>query len=136
MTTKTLIAAAALAFIGTGAFAQEATQFDIPASQTTRAAVKAELAQARQNGVLVAGEAYGTTTPAAVRTGESQAVASLQRVDVKRDLVRAQADGSYLVAGEAYGTVQPGQSLRTRAEVRAEAMAAARTRNANDLYGN
>lgn len=136
MNTKTLIAAAAFAFIGTGAFAQEATQFDIPASQTTRAAVKAELAQARQNGVQVAGEAYGSVIPAAVRTGEAQNVATLSRVEVQRDLARAQANGSYLVAGEAYGTVQPGQSLRTRAEVRAEAIAAARTRTANDLYGN
>ena len=92
MNTKHLIAAVAIAFVGTGAFASEATQFTDTPSTLTRAEVKAELA-------------------------------------------RAQAAGELNQASSLYGTVQPSiASVRTRAEVRAEAMQAARDHSFNTLY--
>jgi hypothetical protein len=93
MNTKHIIAAVAIAFAGTtGAFASEATQFDIPASTLTRAAVKAELA-------------------------------------------RAQAAGELNRASALYGYAEPvATSTRSRAEVRAEALRAARDHSFNMLY--
>ena len=91
MNTKHLIAAAAIAFVGTGAFATEATQFTDTPSTLTRAEVKAELA-------------------------------------------RAQAAGELNQASALYGYVQPVASVRTRAEVRAEAVQAGRDHGFNTLY--
>ena len=50
---------------------------------------------------------------------------TLSRVDVRGEAIRARATGT-LVAGEAYGAVVPAATLRTRADVHAEAVAAAR----------
>ena len=92
MNTKHLIAAAAIAFAGTGAFATEATQFTDTPSTASRAEVKAELA-------------------------------------------RAQAAGELNQVSALYGYVQPVfASVRTRAEVRAEAVQAARDHSFNALY--
>ena len=92
MNTKHLIAAAAIAFAGTGAFATEATQFNVPSGTLTRTEVKAELA-------------------------------------------RAQAAGELNQVSALYGNAQPTMaSVRTRAEVRAEAQQAARDPSFNLLY--
>jgi len=92
MNTKHLIAAVAIAFVGTGAFASEATQFTDMPSTASRAEVKAELA-------------------------------------------RAQAAGEWNQVSALYGQVQPVfASVRTRAEVRAEAVQAARDHSFNTLY--
>lgn len=76
MNTRQLLAAvtAGIAFIGTAAVAQEATNFDIPPSTLTRAEVRAEL----RNAPVEIGEARYTVQPA---TGT-----------VDRGEVRAQAD--------------------------------------------
>jgi Domain of unknown function (DUF4148) len=92
MNTKHIIAAAAIALMGTGAFASEATQFTDTPSTLTRAEVKAELA-------------------------------------------RAQAAGELSQPSALYGYAQPvTASVRTRAEVRAEALQAARDHSFNMLY--
>ena len=92
MNTKHLIAALSIAFVGTTAFASEATQFTDTPSTATRAEVKAELA-------------------------------------------RAQAAGELNQVSALYGYVQPTMaSVRTRAEVRAEAVQAARDNRFNMLY--
>lgn len=92
MNTKHLIAALAIAFVGTGAFASEATQF--------------------------------TNTPS-----------TLTRAEVKAELARAQAAGELNQASELYGYAQPViASVRTRAEVRAEAVKAAHEHGFNQYY--
>jgi len=92
MNTKHILAAAAIAFLGSGAFASEATQFDIPAGTLTRAEVKA-------------------------------------------DLARAQAAGELNRASALYGYAEPVvASVRTRDEVRSEAIQAARDHNFQLLY--
>jgi Domain of unknown function (DUF4148) len=64
MNTKHIIAAVAIAFAGTGAFATEATQFTDTPSTQSRAVVKAEVARALAAGELnVTGEAYGQYSP-------------------------------------------------------------------------
>jgi len=103
MNAKQLFAAATLAAIGTGAFAQEATQFPIEHGVLTRAEVQAELARARAAGeVLIAGEHYGSFPAMSV--------------------VARQASFDSEIAA------------RSRADVRTEARAAARTQHFNELY--
>ena len=125
MNTKTILAAAALALIGTASFAGEVTEFAVPTgSALTRAEVRAELLRSQASNSLVAqGETYGNVpnTFVAQRPGANP-VAAVSRGDVKAELVQSQADRT-LLAGEAYGTVVPGNSQRTRAEVRAQAIA-------------
>jgi Domain of unknown function (DUF4148) len=88
MNTKQLIAAAAIAFAGTSAFAIEATQIEVPASTLTRAEVKAELARAQAAGELNQASAlYGYAQPvfASVRT----------RAEVRAEAVQAARDHSF-----------------------------------------
>ena len=60
MNTKQLLAAAALAVIGSSAFAVEAEQVPSQSGQLTRAEVKAELARAQAAGELFfAADSYG-----------------------------------------------------------------------------
>ncbi len=130
MNTKTLFAAAALALIGSAAIADEVRDLPTP-STLTRAEVRAELDRARQDGSLSSGESYGDINlqvAAAKGKTNGQAATQLARVDVVRDLRAARANGSVAVAGEAYGSVQPGLSLRSRDDVRAEAVLAAHNR--------
>ena len=74
MNTKHIIAAIGIALAGSGAFAAEYTNFDIPSgSNLSRAVVKAELARARTAGELNRASAlYGYFEPAvvSVRTRE------------------------------------------------------------------
>lgn len=92
MNIKHIIAVTAIAFVGTGAFATEATQFTVASSTASRAVVKAELA-------------------------------------------RAQAAGELNRPSALYGNAEPmAAGNRTRAEVRTEAMQAARDHSFNLLY--
>jgi hypothetical protein len=92
MNTKHIVAAVAIAFAGTGAFASEATEFKDTPSTMSRAAVKTELA-------------------------------------------RAQAAGEIGRASALYGYFEPvAASVRTREEVRAEAVRAAHDHRFNSLY--
>lgn len=129
MNTKSLFAAAALALIGTTSFAQDVRDYPTP-STLTRAEVKAEMNRAHSEGaVLTQSESYGVVQPTA-KIANSQFVAGLSRVEVRRDLSQAPVNAATIV-GESYGTVVPGLSLRSRAEVRAEAVAA--TKRPTDL---
>jgi Domain of unknown function (DUF4148) len=131
MNTKTLFAAAALALMGTTAFADEVRDYPTP-STLTRAEVRAELDRAQANGELtIHSETYGFVAPAA-RIRGSQFVAGLSRVEVRRDL--ASAPNAATIAGESYGTVVPGASIRSREEVRAEAVQAQKQQRNNSLY--
>lgn len=67
MITRQLLAAAtaAVAFVGSATFAQEATQFEVPPSTLTRAEVKAELARAIADRTYATNEASYTVQPSA-----------------------------------------------------------------------
>jgi hypothetical protein len=93
------------------ASAQEATQAAWPDSTMTRAAVEAELAQAREDhSIKVSSVTYGQ--PAASAT---------TREEVRAELARVRASG-VKVSSITYG--QPASSTRSREEVRAETAAA------------
>ena len=129
MNTKSLIAAAALAFVGSVAVADEVQSYPTP-STLTRAAVIAELNRAVAAGeVTTHAETYGAELPnvLAARQADNSAT-RLSRVEIRRQLANVQGEYSATLLGEAYGTVQPGLSLRSREVVRAEAIAAARSR--------
>ncbi len=88
MNSKHIIAAAAIAFAGTGAFASEATQFTDTPSTLSRAAVKAELARAQAAGELnhpSALHGYAETVAASGRT----------RAEVRSEAVQAARDHSF-----------------------------------------
>jgi hypothetical protein len=128
MNAKTLFAAATLSLLGAASFAGEVTEFAIPASTLTRAEVQATVTPARAANDLVAvGESYGSVQPARATQRPVQ-IAGASRSEVRAAAERSVADGSYAQAGEAYGTVQPASGSRTRAEVRAEAVAFAHGR--------
>jgi hypothetical protein len=94
---QVLIAVSILASAG-GAMAVEATQWNPPAGQATRAEVKADLARAAASGELEArGEAYAGVI-------DSHAASStLARGEVRQQLANAQAHGELAARGEAYG---------------------------------
>jgi nucleoside phosphorylase len=113
MNAKTLIAAVLSAGFAAGAFAQEATIFEIPTtSQLSRAAVQAQARQALRDGVSFGGEAtvFADAAPTHPRS----------RAEVRAEAQQALRDGVSF-GGEA--TVFPQDnvaSVRTREEVRAE----------------
>lgn len=135
MNAKSIFAAAALAIVGTSAFAVDVQNYPTP-STMSRAEVQAETARyaGRASSQL---EVYGSNRQdvAVVRDGKPAANAiTLTRAEVRRDLARADGLFSATVAGEAYGSVLPGLSLRSREAVRAEAAVAARTNLPSALY--
>jgi hypothetical protein len=136
MNTKTLIAAATLALVGASAFAQDVQNYPAP-STLTRAEVLADLARAQAEGrVTTQSSVRDEAEVVAARNGSSTSnpnATRLARVDVKRDLARADSSESVL-GGEAYGTVNPGASVLSREAVRAEAIAAVRARFAVGNY--
>lgn len=129
MNAKTLFAAAAIAFVGTAAIAQDVQNYPTP-STLTREQVKAELAAyaGRPSSQV---EVFGSDKQAvaAVRDGKlSSTGTQLARVEVRRNL--AVGDNAATIVGEAYGTVVPGTSVAlSREAVRAEAVAAMRNRS-------
>ena len=128
MNTKSLFAAAAIALVGTAAFAQDVQNYATPSSMT-REQVKAELATyaGRPSSQV---EVFGSDkrAVAAVRDGKTSANATqLARVEIRRDL--AVGDNAATIVGESYGSVVPGTSLAlSREAVRAEAIAVMRSR--------
>ena len=132
MNRKQAIAAALLAFTGSAVFAQaELQHFGAPqaAATVTREAVRAEVLRARAAGEpLVPAEAdvAGLFPKAAVK-GQP----GVTRAEVHAEVLKAQADGSLArqreidIVGD--NTVV---SVRTRAEVRNEAIAATRAAQA------
>lgn len=88
MNAKNLFAAAALAVIGTSAFAIEAEQFVPPTGSLTRAEVKAELARAQAAGEIAQVSAsYGSFEPVARVAYKAQDTKAAR----SRDEVRAEA---------------------------------------------
>ncbi|WP_418318199.1 DUF4148 domain-containing protein [Piscinibacter sakaiensis] len=100
--TNALIAAAALAIIGTSASAFEAVGQQLPVASTlSRAEVTAELVRARQAGEIVqTAEAYSQADAALLASRRS----GLSREQVRRELAQAGAT----TANEAYGAVAVG----------------------------
>lgn len=131
MNAKTLIAAAALALVGTATFADEVRDYPTP-STLTRAEVKAEMVRAQAAGETVAHlDTYGQKEQMRVPARGNTVVAGLNRVEVRRELARA-GNNSATIQGESYGSFAPAvASVRSRDEVRAEAVAAMRQRFAN-----
>ena len=127
MNTKTLIAAATLAFVGATAFAQDVQSYPTP-STLTRAEVLADLARAQAEGrVTTQSSVRDAAEVVAARNGSNTSATRLARVEVRRDLARADGADSVL-GGEGYGSVVPGASVLSRETVRAEAVAAVRAR--------
>lgn len=115
MNAKTLIAAVLSAGFAAGAFAQEATIFEIPTtSELSRAEVKAQIRNA-DRAVLYAGEATVFADAAPTTAGRT-------RAEVRAEAREALRSG-FSFGGEA--TLFPQEtfaSVRTREEVRAEAI--------------
>ncbi len=89
MNTKQLIAAAAIALIGSAAFAAEGEQVAVPKGQLTRAEVQAELARARNAGEVTSiAASYGSFNPQAYAARDG---AIARTADRSRDDVRAEA---------------------------------------------
>jgi alkylhydroperoxidase/carboxymuconolactone decarboxylase family protein YurZ len=103
MNAKQLIAVAALAVIGTSAFAAEAEQFVPQTGALTRAEVRAELSRAQAAGeIATVAEAYGGFTPVAkaVKMDESKVARSRDEVRTEaRAAVRAPAFNTLYVGG-------------------------------------
>lgn len=134
MNTQRFIAAAVLAFTAAGsAFAAE-TAYVETGSTLSRAEVQAELVRARAAGqVNQPGEGYSL-----FRADEVKSTTS--RAEVLAELARARANGE-IQTGEAYALfpqrAPQGEATavaRSREDVRAEALRAARTRNFDVSY--
>lgn len=106
----------------------------------TREQVRAELARARASGELLPNsESYGynnasiTLPKAAAATADS----GKSREQVRAELARARADGTLVPNSESYGYATPvvAGTSRTRAEVRAEAIEAAKAHKSDASYG-
>jgi len=103
MNAKQLFAVAALAVIGSSAFATEAEQFVPQAGSLTRAEVRAELNRAQAAGELVAvGETYGGAVAVAKATPKFDEA----KVARSRDDVRAEARAA--VRSNAFNTLYVG----------------------------
>ena len=106
----------------------------------TREQVRAELARARASGELLPNsESYGYNNAAVTLPQAKAAVADngKSRADVRAELARARADGTLVPNSESYGYTAPvtTASTRTRAEVRAEAIEAAKSHKTDASYG-
>lgn len=124
------VATVALALVGASVTAFAAD------SGLTREQVRAELARARADGTLLPNsESYGYNN-ASIALPQSKAAAGKSRDEVRAELARARADGTLVPNSESYGTNAPViASTRTRAEVRAEAIAAAKEHKTDASYG-
>lgn len=135
MNAKTLIAAAAIALVGTTAFADEVRDYPTP-STLTRAEVIADMQRGQAGGdSLNQSETYGTVNPLLSSPSATRTARTPSRDDVTRTL--ASAPNAATIIGETYGTVQPGASIRSRESVRAEAVAAQnRPQNLTITFGD
>lgn len=142
MNTKHVIAAAAIAFLGSStAFAQSSTD-DLQhfgASQpstVSRAEVRAEVQRAMAAGDLVTPSDVAATAVAtraktpevdAVRVAQKPQAAGKTRAEVNAELAQARADGSLTRPSDVNAFDNAVASTRTRDEVRKEAIAATRS---------
>lgn len=132
MNTKQLIAAAAIALVGsTTAFAQSESELqNFGASQTstlTRAEVRAELLRARATGEApVVSDLIWFSSPV-VATAR---VTDPTRAQLRAEVVKGLADGSLAQPTEVAMTATAAGSARSREEVRAEARASTRSARA------
>jgi len=100
MNAKQVVVAVSLLASAAAAMAVEATQWNPPTGNQTRAEVKADLARAAASGELDArGEAYAGFVDTHVPQN------ALARSDVKQELARARANGELEARNEAYGGV-------------------------------
>jgi hypothetical protein len=118
MKAKQILTAIALIAAGTSAFAADTGK--------TRAEVQAELAQARANGSYVVGGSdyvFFTNVPTP---------STKTRAEVQAELKQARTDGSLAVIDAAYPATPVVASSRSRADVRAEAIQAAKAKPTAD----
>lgn len=105
----------------------------------TREQVRAELARARASGELLPNsESYGHNNASITLPQAKAPVADSgkTREQVRAELARARVDGTLIPNSESYGYTAPVlASTRSRAEVRAEAIEAAKTRKTDSSYG-
>ncbi len=113
MNVKTLIAAATLTLIGTTAFAWEAPDLATPSTKS-RADVRAELMRAQNAGEIIRTSQPYYSFDAALAAAKTQ---GRGRAEVVSEL----ANAGPAVSNEAYGTVVVAESVRSRADVQAEA---------------
>ena len=122
MNTKQVIAAAAIALVGSAAFAQSDIELQNfgrdQASTVSRAEVLAQVQRAQATGELITpsevlASAVSTSKPAAL-------FARTDRAQVRSDVMKARAELAIPSEVALYAT-QPQVSPRSRAEVRAEA---------------
>ena len=100
MNVKQVVVAMSILTSAAGAMAVEATQWNPPAGQLSRAQVKAEVVQALASGELQArGEAYSGYFDAQ----RTQVASTVTRGEVQQELARARANGELEARGEAYG---------------------------------
>lgn len=103
MNAKQLFAVAALAVIGTSAFAAEAEQFVPQTGALTRAEVRAELSRAQAAGeIATVAESYGSFAPVAKTVTLDASKVARSRDDVRseaRAAVRANAVNTLYVGG-------------------------------------
>ncbi|MEO8154075.1 MAG: DUF4148 domain-containing protein [Rhizobacter sp.] len=128
MNTKQVIAAAAIALVGSAAFAQsevELQNFGVSqVSTVTRAEVRTELQRAQAGGeVNVPNEVLVAATPA---TKAPALFARADRAQVRSEVIKARAELA-IPTEVALGAAQPQAAARSRAEVRAEARAYVRS---------
>ena len=131
MNSRQIVAAAALALLGSSAFAggefDPMTGFGVVSTATPRAAVKAaDVAQVER---FDAGTAYLQAPKAA---------SSLTRADVRAEYLRARADGELVSfdTGTEYAQAPDTASTLTRAQVRAETATALRGGKASVAGGS
>lgn len=86
--------------------------------------------------IVAAAVAFAGTSAFAIEATQfTDTPSTASRAEVKAELARAQAAGELNQASALYGYAQPAfASVRTRAEVRAEAIQAARDHSFNMLY--
>jgi hypothetical protein len=121
-----------------------ATQFGQPsASRSDRGAQTLQISQSQKEILMntkhiitaVAFALVGASAFASEVTEFKDTPSTLSRATVKAELARAQAAGELKGASEIYGSFESAPvSIRSRAEVRAEAVKAAHERSVNMLY--
>ncbi|GGC94507.1 DUF4148 domain-containing protein [Undibacterium terreum] len=120
MNAKQLFVAATLIAAGTSAFAADTGK--------TRAEVQAELAQARATpGYIVGGSEYIAFT-------NTRSASTKTRAEVQAELAQARSEGVLNVRDAEYPVPAAVQTARSRADVKAEAVQAARSQSANTEY--
>lgn len=122
MNAKQVIAAAALALIGSASFAQSEIEL-----QHFGAGQKSTVSRAEVRSQVLRAQASGETVTTAEVTLAKIPATGLTRAEVRAATQQALADGSLARLGEVEVNEVPVTSVRSRAEVSAEARAATRS---------